>query len=158
MIFKPANILSIILACLYIYGGSGFSLAQFCCTSCETKGIEAILSEGCHAEDTVVCNDIEQLESCCSKPEGRHDLSFSSIICNAHCNHVNHCSVESYQFDLDHTVQKIQYEISVIDLLFEPFNYIAAQLPFSTQKTFPDNPLPIYTSRDILLNDSVLRI
>ncbi|MCD7972681.1 MAG: hypothetical protein LUG18_08445 [Candidatus Azobacteroides sp.] len=154
MALKPVNIISLLLACLYIYGGSGFSLADFCCSACKEKGIEMLLADGCHQEE-----ETDSAETCCtSHSEEENPVPFS--VCKQHCHHVAHCNVTSYQVDLEDTVYKCKCQVPVFQLA-----YFIPELSLPdnfyrnfTYKTFIDPPVLIYSSRDILAENSVLLI
>lgn len=149
---KLSSILLILLACLYCYGGSGFYVINFCCDSCKGKGVETILAEGCHHEE-------ETDDSCCQNNHKAEDEISQPTDYHNHCNHLNHCSIKSYKFDLNDTVYKLRCPVPVVDLSFLPLKI----LPDFTLCLFKENydieiPPLLISSRDILAKDSVLLI
>jgi len=150
MIFKPLNIITLLLACLYIYGGSGFYLANFCCDNCRGNGIGVFLSEGCHQE--------ENQNSCCNNKIHQESEEILDLnICKQHCPEENHCKIISYKLDLNDTFYKHKYQIPESDLI-----HLLVSNPelkyFEPNKTLKNLPLLITSSRDILSFNTVLRI
>ena len=148
---KLSSILLILLACLYCYGGSGFSMINFCCDSCKVKGAENILTEGCHHEEVD--------DSCCQGDHENEDGTQETVIYHEHCNHLNHCSVVSYKFDLNDAVYKLRCPISVVDLSFLPLKIVPDLTScFFKERCKSEIPPLLYSSRDILTKKSVLLI
>ncbi len=152
MLFKPTNIVWILLACLCFYGGSGFYLSQFCCSNCQDFGVEAALSDECHKIHKA------DNQSCCStshsKPEHSKHQDNSSCSDNE-----KHCSITSYKFDLNSYNHNIQIDVPVIDLPFI-FLYTLDEVAAlkSQQYNLQAYILPVYSSRDILAHHSTLLI
>ncbi|MDD2476173.1 MAG: hypothetical protein PHI32_09700 [Dysgonamonadaceae bacterium] len=96
--------LTILLATLITYAGSGINAYSFCCDDCHTYGIEAIVGEGC-------C-DIHEDE--CSVEQESKD---NAICDNSH----QQCSLDRLDIDLqDISTERNQSHISVkvLDISF----------------------------------------
>jgi hypothetical protein len=150
---KPANILSVILICLCIYGGSGFYLGQYCCKDCRDVGIEAALSDKCHK----IHNTEEH--TCCSK-QNKDDQNKQSDDCSpVHYDHEKCCSVTSYKLDVVSGIYKAQINIPVLDLPYPLLHHILNKEVFSLSlsNNLKKYILPKYSPGDIpILHSSLL--
>ncbi|MCL1943501.1 MAG: hypothetical protein FWF54_08170 [Candidatus Azobacteroides sp.] len=153
MFSKLSNILSLLLICLCIYGGSGFYLGQYCCNVCLDAGVEAVSSGECHK----IHNTEEH--SCCEEHiPGKKSEEPGN--CHSSCfEHEKCCNITTYKFDADNSVYKVQINIPVLDvpylfsnLLFKEFCSDSFQYPAGASL------LPKYSSREILTLHSVLLI
>jgi len=152
MRIKPSAILLVLLACLYCYGGSGFYIIDFCCNSCKIKGVEHVLADDCHQEES---HD----DACCQNDHETASETLDAVICHPHCNHFHHCSIKSYKFDLNSTAYKFRNFVPVIDLSCLPLKILPNSIISSFKEIYKlEIPPLLYSSRDILTKKSVLLI
>ncbi len=137
-----------VLSALFLYAACGYNLATFCCGTCESNGIEALVKKPCHNSATTCCSSEhkEKPSSSCNTDEHKHK-SCEIIHLKVDDSII---STEGQNFSPKH--------INCITLLA---NYFLVYYNKSTisSKTIhpPDHPLPL-AGRTMLRSNCVLRL
>jgi len=148
-----------LLAALYfIVAGIGHNVVDYCCSSCETVGIEFIAHHSCseaHHADSSKSNDNHVHDTCCST-----DFSTSNTV-NA-CPIEGKCELTRFQLDTFYsltTAIQLQVPVLEIDSAEPPFisfsycNYLAEKILY-----YPPPESDVLSGRSILSLKSVLVI
>ena len=145
------NIFSIVAAIYFLIAGTGFNLINYCCDSCENKGIEYVTENS--------CSDVHRHYhevSCCS--ENHYDNTISGFE-----QHNKECNLIRLKVETP-TINSVTKNIEIIYFNIQLFTAIDL---FSTNVnsnlfTFlaysPPETQLLLTGRDILCHKSVLLI
>lgn len=144
------NIMSLLLGIYFLLAGTGFNIVNYCCHSCETKGIEYIAKYS--------CNEVHHFEAnCCdTKTPTSEDLACSDMQ-----HHPDSCHILRVKVEVP-TVVSIPELISVTILTHTLFITENIFINFQPENTLvysnppPDIPFP--SGREILAANSVLLI
>ncbi|HRZ95942.1 MAG TPA: hypothetical protein P5084_00180 [Paludibacter sp.] len=145
------NIISIIAAIYFLIAGTGFNLINYCCDSCENKGIEYVTENSCSD-----VHDHNHDASCCS--ENHYDNTISDFEQhNKECNLIR-LKVETPTINSDSkNIEIVYFNIQ----LYTAIDLINANVD-SDFLTFLEYSPPethlLSTGRDILCHKSVLLI
>lgn len=105
--------LTLLLAFVITYAGSGINAYSFCCDDCQAFGVEAIVAD--------MCCDVHHHE-----PLDQQDITDNTTCESPH----QQCSIERMDIDLqDISTDKSQNEISikVLDISFATLPYLSNQ-------------------------------
>ena len=118
--------LTILLAIVITYAGSGINAYSFCCDDCHTYGIEAISGE--------ICSDIHQ-DECSSEQD-----SLDNAVCES--SH-QQCTLDRLDIDLqDISTENNQNQLSTtaLDIFF-------TSLPYLLNQNTEDETITVYVSQ-----------
>lgn len=148
------NTFSLLLGLYFLLAGTGFNIVNYCCDSCESKGIEYIAKHSCeevHHHKSDCCESHSHASA-----DSHHDIACTDIQHMPECCHILRVKVETP------TVVSIPELISVTIFTHTLFAYESIFMNFQPESSFqyptppPDIPLP--SGRDILTAQSVLLI
>ena len=148
------NTFSLLLGIYFLLAGTGFNIVNYCCDSCETKGIEFIAKHS--------CDEVHHHKSdCCESHSSASADSHQDIAC-ADVQHLpDGCHILRVKVETP-TVVSIPELLSVTIFTHTLFACESIFMDFQPENSFqystppPDIPLP--SGRDILTAKSVLLI
>ena len=148
------NTFSLLLGIYFLLAGTGFNIVNYCCDSCESKGIEFIAKHSCEEVH------LDKIECCETHSEHSqdlaHDISYAADLSHADSCHILRLKVETP------TIVSTPEFISVTSFTHTLFACESIFMDFQPESSFqystppPDIPLP--SGRDILSAKSVLLI
>lgn len=156
------SLLSAVFSFLFVVAGTGFNIINYCCGTCESKGIEYIAHHSCyeahHDQDDACCHADNQ------QAMGLYHINLMTDTDAETCStDSNHCDVQRLQVD-EFSVSK-NLALSSIDIDYHSFNFFLAYFSYkpSVENTIeylssppPDASLP--DGREILCKKAVLII
>jgi hypothetical protein len=146
------NIVSLLMMVFFVVAGSGFNHVNYCCDTCEHRGIVAIAKHS--------CGEVHEHEGC---QHHDHTATGEDIACSDLSHKTNDCHLLRLKVETPVLVQLITQTVHVefIDtVVFVPdFGMILSQIPNPLNNSLSPPPLIVaHNSRHILALKSVLII
>jgi hypothetical protein len=149
------NIAALILACFFLFAGTGMNIIKYCCDTCSDHGIVEVAANSCSAFH-------HEKSSCCDSNE-HHETSHNDMACSDISNQTNDCHVLRLNVEIPTIVSGNQLELNLSKisavLFFELF-LVNPSFELTSSRLIAHSP-PNYSlpsGREILSAKSVLII
>ena len=148
------QIFSIICAVYFLMAGLGYNVVNYCCESCENKGITAVLSKSC----SIIHHEQYIAESCVYA-----SYQCENTACAEMSRQIGNCSVLRVQTDVPPLVMATasnNFDFGWSLCFPSNVQNFQNKYIFQTEQAviFPPDKIPLYSGRDILTQKSVLLI
>jgi hypothetical protein len=149
------HIAAFVLACFFLFAGTGMNIIKYCCETCSEHGIEEVAANSCSSFH-------HQKSSCCDSNE-HHETTHDDMACSDISHQTNDCHVLRLNVDIPTIVSENHFDFNYsklstyvfLELFFDNQGYELTSSKLITHSP-PNFALP--TGREILSAKSVLII
>ncbi len=147
------KLLAFLTATFFLLAGTGITIVDFCCDSCESAGVEFIATHSCY--DVHHMQEAESQNCCVINPENHSATT--------HCSMEKSCDVQRLELDVysPSTLKQIASAPEDMVLFLNNVSCMVSQQTPSiseSQQLFPPPEPFVFSGRTILTHKSVLLI